>query len=433
MPCHGNRLSRRGFLTSGCAAGLGLGLAELLSLQAAQANESASAPVAQAQNVIQIFLPGGMAQQESLDPKPYAPLEYRGDLGTVKTNTGEVFCNTMPKLAKVADKFTVIRSMTHTEAAHERGTHTMFTGYAPSPALVYPSMGSVVNHELGTRNNLPAYVCIPNEPNEFAGRGYLSSAFGPFSLGSDPARGDFQVRDLHSPAGVDEERAAHRRKVLEAVNFAPSANTADDGVQAMNTFYERAFSLLDSAAAREAFNIGAEPKELRDRYGRNEAGQRMLMAKRLVKAGVRLVTLTYGAWDMHLNLTPAIRRQMPPLDKALAALIADLDAEGLLDSTVVLLSTEFGRTPKRNNTRGRDHWPKVFSVAVAGGGFQRGLTYGASNATAAEVDDNPVSPADLMATIYQQLGIDHGKELIAPGNRPIEIVKGGRIIPELLT
>jgi hypothetical protein len=408
-------------------------LAELLSLQAAQANESASAPVAQAQNVIQIFLPGGMAQQESLDPKPYAPLEYRGDLGTVKTNTGEVFCNTMPKLAKVADKFTVIRSMTHTEAAHERGTHTMFTGYAPSPALVYPSMGSVVNHELGTRNNLPAYVCIPNEPNEFAGRGYLSSAFGPFSLGSDPARGDFQVRDLHSPAGVDEERAAHRRKVLEAVNFAPSANTADDGVQAMNTFYERAFSLLDSAAAREAFNIGAEPKELRDRYGRNEAGQRMLMAKRLVKAGVRLVTLTYGAWDMHLNLTPAIRRQMPPLDKALAALIADLDAEGLLDSTVVLLSTEFGRTPKRNNTRGRDHWPKVFSVAVAGGGFQRGLTYGASNATAAEVDDNPVSPADLMATIYQQLGIDHGKELIAPGNRPIEIVKGGRIIPELLT
>jgi uncharacterized protein (DUF1501 family) len=290
----------------------------------------------------------------------------------------------------------------------------------------------VVNHELGSRNNLPAYVCIPNQPNEFAGRGYLSSAYGPFSLGSDPARGDFRVRDLDSPAEVDEQRAAHRREVLAAVNQSASATTSDDGVQAMNTFYERAFSLLDSNEAREAFNINAEPGPLRDRYGRNEAGQRLLMAKRLVKAGVRLVTLTYGGWDMHANITPQIRRQMPPLDKALATLIADLDADGMLDSTLVLLTSEFGRTPKRNNTRGRDHWPKVFSVAVAGGKFQRGLIYGASNATAAEVADNPVAPADLVATVYHQLGIDPGKELIAPGNRPIEIVKGGRVLHELL-
>ena len=308
----------------------------------------------------------------------------------------------------------------------------MFTGYQPSPALVYPSMGSVVNHELGSRKNLPAYVCIPNQPNEFAGRGYLSSAYGPFSLGSDPARGDFRVRDLNSPAEVDDTRAAHRREVLATVNESAAAKTSDDGVQAMNTFYERAFSLLDSKEAREAFNIGAESNDLRNRYGRNEAGQRLLMAKRLVKAGVRLVTLTYGGWDMHSNITPQIRRLMPALDQGLATLIADLDAEGLLDSTLVLLTTEFGRTPKRNNTRGRDHWPKVFSVAVAGGKFQRGLVYGASNATAAEVADNPVSPADLVATVYHQLGINPEKELIAPGNRPIEIVKDGRILQDLL-
>ena len=431
--CKGNPFGRRGFMLGGAAAGLGLALPNFLSLRA-QASDAASGDTKgpRANNVIHIFLPGGMAQQESFDPKPYAPIEYRGDLGVVGTNTGETFSSALPRVAQIADRLTVIRSMTHTEAAHERGVHQMFTGYAPNPALVYPSMGSVVSHELGMRHNLPPYVCIPDRPNEFAGPGYLSSKYAPFGLGSDPARGNFKVRDLERPKDIDDARDEHRREMLGLVNQHYDETVDADAVSAMDSFYELAFGLLDSKDAREAFRIDLEPKEVRDRYGRNSAGQRLLMARRLVAAGVRLVTLTYGGWDSHQRITQQFRRQMPALDQALAALIQDLESTGLLDETIVMVTTEFGRTPKLNPDAGRDHWPRVFSVAVAGGGFQRGLIYGASNSTASEPDDLPVSPADLVATVYHQLGISAEKELIAPGNRPIEIVKDGHILKELL-
>ena len=198
-----------------------------------------------------------------------------------------MFSETLPKLATIADKIAVIRSMTHGEAAHERGTHNMFTGYRPSPALIFPSMGSVVSHEYGPRNNLPPYVCIPNVPNEFAANGYLSSSFAPFSLGSDPANGGFKVQDLNLPGGVDDARFTRRRTALEAVNDYFAKKDKSDNVGAMNTFYERAYSLISSQQAREAFNIEAEPAAVRDEYGRNAAGQRLLMARRLVAAGVR--------------------------------------------------------------------------------------------------------------------------------------------------
>ena len=429
MSCRGNRLSRRRVLLSGCAAGLGLGLPQLMQLQQLGAAENRAAP---ASSVIHIFLPGGMAHQESFDPVPDAPIEFRGDMGTVATNTGERFSATLPQLAKIADRLTVIRSMTHSEAAHERGTHTMFTGYQPSPAIVYPSLGSVVSHELGSRNKLPPYVCIPNETSEYAGAGYLSSAHAPFSLGSDPARGDFRVRDLQSPTGITDDRTALRREALQEVNHHFTEATDDDNVAAMSTFYERAFDLLDSPEAREAFNIAAEPANIRNRYGRHQAGQRLLMARRLIEAGVRLVSLTYGGWDAHRRISQNFRRQMPTLDHALAQLITDLDERGMLDSTIVLVTTEFGRTPKLNKDGGRDHWARVFSVAVAGGGFQKGLIFGASNSTASEPERDPVTPADLVATIYNQLGIDPFKKLIAMGNRPIDIVRDGRIISDLV-
>jgi hypothetical protein len=387
---------------------------------------------AKAQSVIHIFLPGGIAHQETFDPKPYSPIEYRGEMGVVKTNTGEVLSETLPRLAQLADKFAVIRSMTHSEAAHERGTHNMFTGYKPSPALLFPSMGSVVSHEYGPRNNLPPYVCIPNQPNEYAGNGYLSSSFAPFSLGSDPAAGGFQVQDLAMPGGVTEDRFARRRTALEAVNQYFAQRDKSDNVKAMSTFYERAYSLISSKDAREAFNIAAEPAAIRDEYGRNEAGQRMLMARRLVAAGVRLVTLTYGGWDMHNSIAASMRGSMPPLDQALSTLIRDLDRTGLLKTTLVMVSSEFGRTPKVNPTAGRDHWPKVFSVMLAGGGIKGGVIHGASNATASEPENDPVDPADLATTVYNRLGIVADKELMAPGDRPIEIVDGGKLIQPLL-
>ncbi len=431
MYCFGNRLSRRNFLYSGVAAGLGLNLAHFLGLRSALAGPIAATPAAT--GVIHIYLPGGMAQQESFDPKPFAPIEYRGDLGKVVTSTGEYFSGTLQRTATVADKMTVIRSMTHTEAAHERGTHTMMTGFQPSPALIYPSMGSIVSHELGMRNDLPPYVCVPNEPNEYSGAGYLSSAFAPFSLGSDPADANFVVRDLEPPEDVSAERLGRRREALQHVTQQFSQAATDDNVRAVSTFYERAFALVDSPAAREAFNISAEPASIRDSYGRHQAGQRLLMARRLVEAGVRFVTLTYGGWDHHVNLASQFRSQMPQLDQALTALITDLFGRGMLDETIVMVTTEFGRTPKLNPEAGRDHWPRVFSVAVAGGGFARGLTYGASNATASEPETDPLKPADLVATIYHQLGIDTEKKLIAMGNRPINIVKEGRVVQELLS
>ena len=433
MKCSGNPLSRRDFLTVGAVGGLGLNLAAFFQLREAQAQQKSYDFIpAKADSVIHIFLPGGIAHQETFDPKPYAPIEFRGEFGTVKTNTGEVICDTLPQLAKIADKYAIIRSMTHGEAAHERGTHNMFTGYKPSPALMYPSFGSVISHEFGPRENLPPYVCIPNSPNVYAGSGYLSSSFAPFSLGADPASGDFKVRDLSMPGGVDDERFTRRRSALEAVNYYFAQKDKSDSVQAMNTFYERAYNLIGSQKAREAFDIDQEEAALRDRYGRNQAGQRMLMARRLVEAGVRMVTLTYGSWDMHARITPGMKQQMPALDQALAALITDLDSRGLLERTLVMVSSEFGRTPRINPDAGRDHWPRVFSVLLAGGGIRGGVIHGMSNATASEPEEDPVSHEDLATTMYHLLGIVADKELMAPGARPIEIVDGGQVIKPLL-
>lgn len=433
--CSGNPLNRQGrrdFLTVGAMGMLGLTLGDLLRLES-RAADPGGATFGKAKSILHIFLPGGMAQQESFDPKPYAPLEYRGSFGVTKTKLpGEVFCESVPEIAKVADKLTVIRSMSHGEAAHERGTHNMFTGQRPSPALVFPSMGSVVSHELGPRENLPPYVCIPNQPNVYAGTGYLGSSYGPFSLGADPASGGFKVRDLTLPGGVDDARFARRRKALDAVNAHFAELESSDNLDAMDSFYQRAYQMISSPKAREAFNIGAEDASLRDRYGRNQAGQRLLMARRLVEAGVRVVTVTYGGWDFHQNIQASTKRVMPALDKAFATLIDDLDQRALLDDTLVMLSSEFGRTPKINGDKGRDHWPRVFSVVLAGGGISRGAIYGASNATAAEPDHDAVGPADLFATLYHLLGVNHEGKLLAPGDRPTPIVRDGKVRADLL-
>jgi hypothetical protein len=386
-----------------------------------------------AKSVIHIFLPGGMAQHESWDPKPNAPIEYRGPFSTVKTKIdGEVFSEQMKHSAEIADKLTVIRSMTHGEAAHERGTHNMFTGYRPSPALQYPSFGSIVSHELGVRNNLPPYVCIPSVPNEYAGSGYLSSAYGPFALGSDPTSKGFSVRDLQMPSGVDEKRFDRRRTLLQTVDDHFKSLEKSDDLDAMDSFYQKAYAMISSKEAREAFNLAAEPDAVKEQYGRNTAGQRMLMARRLVEAGVRFVSLTYGGWDHHANITNGFRQQMPPFDVAFAALIKDLDQRKMLDSTLVMVSSEFGRTPKVNKDAGRDHWPRVFSVVLAGGGIKRGMIYGSSDSTGGEPNTDPMSVEDMSATIYHQLGIDPQKRLIAPGNRPIDIVRGGKPVKEIL-
>ncbi len=414
-------------------AGLGMTLGDLFRYTARGDIKNFESKEGKAKSVIHIFLPGGIAHQESFDPKPYAPVEYRGPLGTVKTKLdGVFFSQNLQKTAQIADKITVCRSMTHGEAAHERGTHNMFTGYRPSPALSYPSMGSVVSHEFGPRRSMPPYVCIPGVPNEYAGSGYLSSAYGPFAVGSDPADGNFQVKDLVLPGGLTAEQFAKRKTLLQKVDAHFRALEKSDALDAMDTFYQRAYALISSAEAREAFNLKAEPDKMKDAYGRNAAGMRMLLARRLVEAGVRMVSLTYGGWDHHDNIADGINGQLPAFDQAYSMLIADLEQRGLLDSTMVVLSSEFGRTPKINATGGRDHWPKVFSVVVAGGGIKKGSVYGASDATASEPDEKPLTVEDFATTLYHQMGIVADKELMAPGGRPIEIVDGGKVISELI-
>jgi uncharacterized protein (DUF1501 family) len=435
-PCPGsplNRSSRREFLYVGLLGGLGLTLPEFLKLEAQAAQKHYESKEGPAKSVIQIFLPGGMAAQESFDPKPYAPSQYRGPLGNIETKlTGVRFGEHFKNLAQVADKLTICRSMTHGEAAHERGTHNMFTGYKPSPALVFPSFGSVVSHEFGPRKSLPPYVCIPNQPNEFAGSGYLSSAYGPFSLGSDPSDKNFRVRDLSLPKGIDEKRFDRRRSILATVDDHFRKMESSDSLDAMDTFYQRAYSLISSQAAREAFAIEQEPDKLRDEYGRNQPGQRMLLARRLVEAGVRFVSLNVGGWDHHDNIKGAFKNNAPTFDQALARLIRDLDERGLLDSTLVMVTTEFGRTPKINGNGGRDHWPKVFSGLLAGGGTKAGSVYGSSDGLGAEPEENPLGVEDFATTIYDRLGIVADKELMAPGGRPVEIVDGGQVVNDLL-
>lgn len=430
---HNFHPSRRDFLQVGVVGALGLTLGNLLKLEAVAGTAKAAGSGAAAKSIINIYLPGGMAAQETFDPKMFAPIEYRGPMGTVKTKLpGVHFSETMPQTAAVADKITVVRSMTHGEADHDRGTHNMFTGYRPSPAIHFPSFGSVISHELGPRNDLPPYVCIPSMPTSFAGTGYLGSAFGPFSLGSDPATTGFKVRDLNLPAGVDEKRFAERKSIRAAVDEHFSTLEKSDALDGMDSFYQRAYSLLSSDKAKAAFSINDESDKLRDEYGRNTAGQRMILARRLVEAGVRFVSLTYGGWDHHDNIKTAMTNQMPSFDQAFAALIRDLEKRGMLDSTLVMVTTEFGRTPKINATAGRDHYPKVFSIVLAGGGIKRGNVHGSSDPTGGEPDSNPLTVPDLAATVYNQIGIDANKIIWAPGPRPIAIVKDGTVIKELL-
>ena len=432
-PAHFRKPGRRDFIRVGVVGALGLTLGDYLTMQSRADQKFFQSKEGVAKSVIQIVLPGGMAHQESWDPKPEAPLEYRGPFGVAKTKlSGVVLNENFKHVAGAMSKMTVIRSIAGKEADHGRATYTMYTGYRKSPAIEHPSLGSVVSHEFGPRKDLPPYVAVPNA-TEYGGTGYLGSQFGPFGIGSDPGRPNYQVRDLMLPPGVDDRRFSTRREIRGVVDdhFRRVADKSE-ALYAMDEFYQRAYAMISSPAAREAFDIHKETQATKDMYGTSDAGPRFLLARRLVEAGVRFVTVSYGGWDMHAGIESSMKRQAPGLDQGLAALVNDLDQRGLLASTIVLVTSEFGRTPKINASAGRDHFPRVYSVAVAGGGFKRGLVYGTSNSTASEPEENPVRMEDLLTTVYHQMGINADKELMAPGGRPIEIIDGGDVVKDLV-
>ena len=443
--------SRRDILRVGSLSGLGVSLGSLLRWENAHgAQKNFESVEGKAKSVIQIILPGGIAAQETWNPKPEAPLEYRGPFGFNKTpipgvSLGEV----LPRLSSIADKLTVVRSVVGNIPDHGLATYNMITGQKPSQAIKHPSVGSVVNHEFGARNGLPAYIGIPNmETIPGSGTGYLSDAYGAFSTGGDPANGDsFEVRDLRLPNGIDLEDFETRKSVRHFVNeqFRQlEANPAP--LETMDSYYDQAYSMISSEAVRKAFDMSDESGTIRERYGMgkflergtygksfgSEAGGRMLMARRLVEAGARFVSLVYGSWDDHVRLRESYQMQMPAFDNALATLLEDLEERGMLDNTLVWVASEFGRTPKINASAGRDHWSRVFSMAMAGGGLKRGLFYGDSDATSSEPSKDPVVLADLHSTIYKLIGINSQKELMAPGERPIEIVDEGKPVDDLI-
>jgi len=441
--CSGPRyltsFGRRSFIQVGLLGGLGLSLADLLRAgDVRPANMAGKRAEGRAKSVIQIILPGGLAHQESWDPKPEAPIEYRGPLGVVKTKIpGVVFSENLARTAQIADKITVVRSVTGRIPDHAQATYQMFTGYLPTPAIQHPALGAVVAHEFGPKNNLPSWVGLPNIPAG-AGTGYLSSKYGAFELGADPAQKNFQVRDISLPKGMTEERFDRRRSAREALedHFRQMEQNPAE-LDAMGEFYQQAYKLISSAEARKAFSLDGEPDSMVKLYGeypRRSIGKQLMLARRLVEAGVRLVTVMYNGsqgWDNHVRIKDAVSEGLPAFDHAFSGLITDLDQRGLLDTTLVTVTSEFGRTPKVNENGGRDHWARAYSQVIAGGGITRGQIYGATNATAAEPDRDPVTVENFLATVYHQLGINAEDRLLAPGGRPIDIVRDGKFVEGL--
>ena len=440
MPAnHRNRIDRRSAVQLAAGGALGLSLPALL-----RAKESSSEKPPAAKSVIHLYLTGGFAAQESWDPKPEAPTDYRGSFNVIKTKTGHHFSENFTRMAGVADKMSVIRSMHCKIPDHGQAAYHLFTGYVPTTVIDYPQMGAVVSQQFGPRQNLPPYVAIPDKVASTGGTGYLSSKYGAFELHADPGgRGEFKVKDFALPAGVTRKQLDRRRRARTILETRLRQQGVDETqLGTMDEFYQRAYTLLSSPEARAAFSLDGESQATRDLYGsgyvlsyrRQPAaiGARLMMARRLVAAGVRLVTVRYAGWDNHVNIRGAFTDKAPALDHSIAGLLTDLDDRGMLDETLVMITSEFGRTPRINTSNGRDHWARSYSMILAGGGIPRGQVYGASDATASEPAKNPVSLEDFLYTVYHQLGIDANNELLAFGIRPIEIIKGGKLVKGLL-
>jgi hypothetical protein len=428
------RLSRRQFLRIGGLSAFGLGLPQLLRAQENAASESTGTK--KTVNCILLWMQGGPSHIDMFDPKPDAPAEIRGEFGTVPTTLpGIRLSEHLPLLARQTDKFSIIRGHDPKNGSHGVADHLMMTGHMFNAATPYPCFGSVVAKERGYRDGMFPFVqfgkAIDRRFNGGIG-GFLGDQFNPFEIPEDPNQAGFKVRDLSMHDGITQDRFEQRRNILSTVDEHFRTMEKSDSLSAMDSFYQSAYSLVSSAPAREAFNLAAEPESIRNEYGPSEAGQRMLMARRLVEAGVRFVSLTYGGWDMHQGIAKNMERQLPNFDQGFAALITDLDRRGMLDKTLVMVSSEFGRTPKINKDAGRDHWPRVFSVAFAGGGFKRGFIHGASDPTGGEPDSDPFTVGDLAATVFTQLGINPEKRLMSPGGRPQAIVRDGQVVSELL-
>ncbi|MDA7504167.1 DUF1501 domain-containing protein [bacterium] len=426
-------VTRRDVIRIGGLTALGLGMGELLQSQRLHAEQQSDSPTKpKAKKCILIWLDGGPSHLETFDLKANAPSEVRGPLNAISTIIpGVQISECLPETAKILDKFAIIRSMTSPLGEHNFGTHYLMTGYKPTPVLEYPTFGGVLAHLRTNSGVLPPHIAIPQfrvGGGNLSGGGYLPAQTRPFSVGSDPSKPNFEVKDLELSQGFDITRLDRRRRYVQQLDqFKQLAGPNGTG----NTDLDRAVQLISSSDAKEAFNLKDEPQKIRQRYGSKTVGQSCLLARRLIERGVSFVTVNQRGWDTHNDLYTRLKEGftgakkpvglIPSLDLAFSGLVNDLDERGLLEETLVVLMGEFGRTPKLNTQGGRDHWPRVFSVALAGGGVQGGQVIGASDSTGESPADRPVTPSDLAATIYRLLGIDPKLELKTADGRPVRL------------
>jgi hypothetical protein len=434
-------ITRRSFLCAGSLAPLGIGLAQLLQASRAGA-DGGTPPRGKAQACILLWLEGGPSQMDTWDPKGNSTLK------PIATKVpGIQISELFPRVARHLDKLSVIRSVHTEENNHPQGTYNTLTGHRPSAAMKFPSLGSIVCKETGPRNELPPYALVP-QPTEVDFFTYADAYNGAF-LGAnynpmivpDPSRADFHIPDLRLPKSITADTIEHRRSFLGVVDrhFRAKEELAEFGT--MDALSRQALGMLLSPDVEKAFDLSREPDKLRDAYGRNRVGQSVLLARRLVESGCRFVSASgykHGQWDTHGKNEEILRKDLAPLlDQTLPVLLADLEARGLLQSTVVLVMGEFGRTPTINPQLGRDHWPDCWSLLIGGGGIAGGHVVGASDKNGAYVADRMVSMGDLFATVYKAFGIDWTKTYRTPIGRPIYLAnalgdKQGEPIQELI-
>jgi len=403
---------------------------------------AAPTATARAKSVIQIWMWGGPCHIDTFDPKPSAGYNYCGPLNTaIPTNVdGVQIGQLLPSLAKQADKFSILRSLTHGNNGHETASYMVQTGRPSGGRDVFPSAGAVTSlfkgYDAGYRGLIPPYIVLTEPQGRFSEAGFLGTRHKPFATGGDPGAPRFMVEGVVAP-GVSDAQQKSRRELLRKLNTLGHAMPGDATLKALYESEDQAYELILGDAGK-LFDLSQEKDELRDRYGRNTFGQSCLMARRLVEKGVPYITINYKGWDTHKQHFETMRRKLPEMDRALATLLDDLSARGLLDSTIVWWSGEFGRTPKVQWEApwngGRNHWGKVFSAVVAGGGFKGGRVVGASDARGEEVKERPIYPADLLASMYELMGIDPNAKLPHPQGLDVRVVassadvkSGGRL------
>lgn len=427
--CDGVR--RRDFLKVGVMGGMGLNLASYLSL----AEAGQVQPGGKAKAGIFINLVGGPTHLDTFDLKPDAPAEYRGEFSPIKTNVpGMEISEHLPKLAQQADKFAILRGVSHTLAAHNLGTEYVNTGTRPIASLEYPTYGSIVSKELQAPGDLPPFVAIPRSQHS---AGYLGVKYAPLATNSTPRPGQaYSVRGISLTGGLTLEAVDRRHQLLAQLDQTFAGFESDDQLlEGLDRFSEQAHSIITSKRARHAFDVSQENPAFAKPFEQDDFGMSCLLAIRLVEAGVRFVTITLGGWDTHQdNFTRLKTNLLPKLDNGLAALFGGLSARGLLESTGVMVTGEFGRTPKVNARGGRDHYPRCMTMLMAGGGIRGGQVVGESDEKGTQPKDGPgISPDDVAASLFYTLGIDPAKEYHTSAGRPITIVRDGKVIRPLFS